>query len=195
MKVALINTSDSGGGAAEACMRLLKALQQQQVQVTMVVQNKNKSEPAVYSVDKTKLDKAHASFTFLYERLPFIAFRAKDRSVRFAFSTADAGTDISSEQPIQEADILHIHWTNSGFLSISDLQKLIALNKPIVWTLHDMWLFTGGCHYAGICNHFKGECGNCYFLSSPAPNEYFPYRLAAQKQDAGRYQQHLFCNL
>lgn len=171
MKVALINTSDSGGGAAEACMRLLKALQQQQVDVTMVVQNKNRNEPAVYSVDKTKLDKAHSSFTFFYERLPFIAFRAKDRSVRFAFSTADAGTDISNEQPIKDADVLHIHWTNSGFLSISDLEKIIALNKPIVWTLHDMWVFTGGCHYAGTCDHFKAECGNCYFLRNPKPND------------------------
>ncbi|AMR30547.1 hypothetical protein A0256_03470 [Mucilaginibacter sp. PAMC 26640] len=171
MKVALINTSDSGGGAAEACIRLLKALQQQQVDATMVVQNKNRNDPNVYAVDRTKLDKAHSSFTFLYERLPFIAFQANDRSVRFAFSTAGAGTDISDEQVIKEADILHIHWTNSGFLSISDLKKLIGLNKPIVWTLHDMWVFTGGCHYAGDCSHFKNECGNCYFLRKPKPDD------------------------
>jgi glycosyltransferase involved in cell wall biosynthesis len=171
MKVALINTSDSGGGAAEACMRLLKALQLQQVNVTMVVQHKNRNEPAVYSVEKNKLDKLHSNFDFFYERLPFIAFKAKDRSVRFAFSTANAGTDISNEPVIRDADILHIHWTNSGFLSITDLDKLIQLNKPIVWTLHDMWVFTGGCHYAGDCNHFKDECGNCYFLRNPGPND------------------------
>ncbi len=109
MKVALINTSDSGGGAAEACMRLLKALQLQQVEVTMVVQHKNRNEPAVYSVEKNKLDKLHSNFDFFYERLPFIAFKAKDRSVRFAFSTANAGTDISNEPVIRDADILHIH--------------------------------------------------------------------------------------
>jgi glycosyltransferase involved in cell wall biosynthesis len=171
MKVALINTSDSGGGAAEACMRLLKALQLQQVDVTMVVQHKNRNEPAVYSVEKNKLDKLHSNFDFFYERLPFIAFKAKDRSVRFAFSTANAGTDISNEPAIRDADILHIHWTNSGFLSIADLEKLIKLNKPIVWTLHDMWMFTGGCHYVGDCNHFEYECGNCYFLRNPGPND------------------------
>jgi glycosyltransferase involved in cell wall biosynthesis len=171
MKVALINTSDAGGGAAEACMRLLKALQLQQVDVTMVVQHKNRNEAAVYSVEKNKLDKLHSNFDFFYERLPFIAFKAKDRSVRFAFSTANAGTDISNEAVIKDADILHIHWTNSGFLSINDLDKLIKLNKPIVWTLHDMWVFTGGCHYAGTCNHFEMECGNCYFLRNPSPND------------------------
>ena len=38
------------------------------------------------------------------------------------------------------------------------------LGKPIVWTLHDMWAFTGGCHYAGECDHFMHQCGNCFFL-------------------------------
>ncbi|MFA6084422.1 glycosyltransferase family 4 protein [Mucilaginibacter sp.] len=167
MKVALINTSDAGGGAAEACMRLLKALQLQQVDVGMVVQDKRRTEARVYSIDKSAIDKAHSNFNFFYERLPFIAFQARDKSVRFAFSTANTGTDISEEQVIKDADILHLHWTNSGFLSIKDLKKLFALNKPIVWTLHDMWAFTGGCHYAGACKHFINQCGNCYFLRSP----------------------------
>lgn len=171
MKVALINTSDSGGGAAEACMRLLKALQLQQVDVTLVVQHKKRAEPSVYAIEKTKLDEARSNFNFFYERLPFIAFQARDRSVRFAFSPANAGTDISKEQVIQDADVLHIHWTNSGFLSIDDLKKLIALNKPIVWTLHDMWIFTGGCHYAGTCDNYLRQCGNCYFLRNPQPKD------------------------
>jgi len=35
------------------------------------------------------------------------------------------------------------------------------LDKPIVWTFHDMWAFTGGCHYVGDCKKFLAECGNC----------------------------------
>jgi glycosyltransferase involved in cell wall biosynthesis len=171
MKVALINTSDSGGGAAEACMRLLKALQLQRVDVTLVVQHKKRAEQRVYTIEKTALDRTRSNFNFFYERLPFIAFRERDKSVRFAFSTANAGTDISREKVIQDADILHLHWTNSGFLSIKDLKKLFALNKPIVWTLHDMWAFTGGCHYAGTCDHFMQECGDCYFLRNPQKND------------------------
>ena len=171
MKVALINTSDSGGGAAEACMRLLKALQQSNVDVTMLVQHKQCPEEQVYTIERTALDKLRSKFNFFYERLPFIAFHERDKSVRFAFSTANAGTDISTEQVIKDADIIHLHWTNSGFLSVNDLKKLIALNKPIVWTLHDMWAFTGGCHYSGSCNHFINQCGNCYYLRQPADND------------------------
>jgi glycosyltransferase involved in cell wall biosynthesis len=171
MKVALINTSDSGGGAAEACMRLLKALQLKDVDVTMVVQFKKRHEKRVYTVEKTAFDRARSRFNFLYERLPFIAFHARDKSVRFAFSTANAGTDISREQVILDADIIHLHWTNSGFMSIDDLTKLIALNKPIVWTLHDMWAFTGGCHYSGPCDHFIKQCGNCFLLRDANDND------------------------
>ena len=48
---------------------------------------------------------------------------------------------------LKEADIINLHWINGGFLSLKSLEKLSELNKPVVWTLHDMWAFTGGCHY------------------------------------------------
>jgi glycosyltransferase involved in cell wall biosynthesis len=171
MKVALINTSDSGGGAAEACMRLLKALQLQEVDVAMVVQKKKRTENAVYTVERNVFGRLRSTFNFLLERIPFMLFQERDKQVRFAFSPANAGTDISNSKVIQEADIIHLHWINSGFLSINNIKKLIALNKPVIWTLHDMWAFTGGCHYSGPCNHFKNQCGNCYFLREPEDND------------------------
>jgi glycosyltransferase involved in cell wall biosynthesis len=164
MRVTLINTSDAGGGAPVACMRLLKALELKQVDVQMQVQEKKTSEPRVKSISDNFIGRLKTKFNFLYERLPFIWFKAKDRSVRFAFSTADAGTDISKQPDILDADILHLHWTNSGYLSINNLKKLFETGKPVVWTLHDMWAFTGGCHYAGDCGHFENHCGNCWML-------------------------------
>ncbi len=164
MKVTLINTADAGGGAPEACMRLLKALQQQHVDVRMIVQEKKTGNGSVQTITNSLADKVKYSFNLLYERLPFIWFKAKDKSLRFAFSIANTGTDISEEPIVKEADILHIHWTNFGFLSIKDLSKLLETGKPIVWTLHDMWAFTGGCHYSGDCDHFINHCGNCWML-------------------------------
>jgi glycosyltransferase involved in cell wall biosynthesis len=166
MKATLINTSDAGGGAPAACMRLLKALQAKQVNVKLQVQEKRTGESRVDSIGDNFFGRLKAKFNFFYERLPFIWFRAKDRSVRFAFSTADAGTDISKQPDIVNADILHLHWTNSGFLSINNLKQLFELGKPVVWTLHDMWSFTGGCHYSGDCDHFINQCGNCWMLRS-----------------------------
>jgi len=171
MKVTLINTADAGGGAPVACLRLLKALDEQKVDVTLLVQHKKTDEPKVEGIAKNTLTRLKAQFNFLLERLPFIFFHEKDKSVRFAFSTANVGTSIKDEPLVKDADILHLHWTNSGFLSVVDLKQLMDLGKPIVWTLHDMWTFTGGCHYAGTCDHFMRECGDCYFLSDAGPND------------------------
>jgi glycosyltransferase involved in cell wall biosynthesis len=164
MKVTLINTADAGGGAPAACMRLLKALELKQVDVRLQVHDKKTNEPRVDSIGDSSFGKLKAKFNFFYERLPFIWFKAKDKSIRFAFSTANAGTDISNQPDILSADILHLHWTNSGYLSIKNLKQLFESGKPVVWTLHDMWAFTGGCHYSGECDHFINQCGNCWML-------------------------------
>ncbi len=171
MKVTLINTSDAGGGAPAACMRLLKALEHKQVDVQMMVQEKKTNEPRVSSIAEGPIGRLATKFNFLYERLPFIWFKAKSREVRFAFSPANTGTDVSTWAVVSNADVLHLHWTNGGFLSIDNLERLLQTGKPVVWTLHDMWTFTGGCHYAGECDHFIAECGNCWMLRSPGEND------------------------
>lgn len=171
MKVTLINTSDAGGGAAAACTRLLKALQGQKVDAKLLVQYKKTEDERVTGIAKGFFSRLRAKVNFLCERLPFIFFHERDKSVRFAFSEANTGSSIKNEQLVKDADILHLHWTNSGFLSVGDLKELVATGKPIIWTLHDMWVFTGGCHYSASCNHFMNECGDCYFLRDEEPND------------------------
>lgn len=167
MKITLINTSDAGGGAPAACMRLLKALKASHINTKLLVQKKQKSNSDVYCAEQGLWGKVKALCRKLAERLPFIIFNADSRFVRFSFSTAETGTNIAANPVVKEADILHLHWINQGFLSINSLKKLIRSGKPVVWTLHDMWAFTGGCHYAGNCNHFQQQCGYCWMLRDP----------------------------
>lgn len=171
MKVTLINTSDSGGGAALACSRLMKALELKDIDVDMLVQKKSSDETHIHVNLEPPLGKLKVQYDFLSERLPFIFFHERNRSVRFAFSPANSGTDITGHRTISSADVLHLHWTNSGFLSINNLKQVLKLKKPVIWTLHDMWTFTGGCHYTGSCNHFLDQCGNCPFLKDPGEND------------------------
>lgn len=171
MKVILINTSDAGGGAPAACLRLLKALVSANVDARLLVQYKKTGDERVKGVVKNLITKLKAKADFLRERIPFILFHERDKSVRFAFSTANAGTSIANHTLVTNADIIHLHWTNSGFLSIADLKELVDTGKPIVWTLHDMWAFTGGCHYSGTCDNFLRECGNCPFLRDAGDND------------------------
>jgi glycosyltransferase involved in cell wall biosynthesis len=62
-----------------------------------------------------------------------------------------------------EADIVHVHWVGSGFMSLSDLGRI---RQKIVFTLHDSWMFTGGCHVIGNCKNFQSFCTRCPQLGS-----------------------------
>jgi glycosyltransferase involved in cell wall biosynthesis len=75
-----------------------------------------------------------------------------------------------------------MHWVNFGFLSVDDIASLTRLNKPVFWTLHDMWAFTGGCHHSGTCEHFQQRCGDCKFLKNPNPND-LSHRLWEAKKN------------
>ena len=60
-------------------------------------------------------------------------------------------------------DIVHLHWINGGMIKIEDLVKIY---KPIVWSLHDNFAFTGGCHIKWECEKYKTKCGACPRLGS-----------------------------
>lgn len=59
-------------------------------------------------------------------------------------SLGDIGAGIAGELNRADAQILDLHWVQDGMLSVSDIGRL---EKPVVWTLHDMWAFCGGEHY------------------------------------------------
>lgn len=77
-----------------------------------------------------------------------------------------------------DADIIHFHWA-VGMMDFSNAAAVIG-DKPVVWTLHDMNPFTGGCHYAEGCDGFKRECKNCPLLrGSDLANDYWRQKKMA----------------
>ena len=55
-------------------------------------------------------------------------------------------------------DIFNLHVMRGGFLSVNEIA---CLNAPVVWTIHDMWPFTGGCTYSSGCQKFVSQCIKC----------------------------------
>jgi len=141
-------------------------LNSQNTSANLLVQKQQSNSTFVKSTTNSFIKTKLNFYRFAYERLLF-AIKEKSKEVRFAFSLANIGEDISKNILIKQSDIIHLHWINFGFLSFRSLKKLFALNKPIVWTLHDMWTFTGGCHYGGDCIAYQTECSNCPFLKHP----------------------------
>jgi glycosyltransferase involved in cell wall biosynthesis len=77
---------------------------------------------------------------------------------------AQYGQDITKTKEFQEADVIHLHWVNQGFLAFKELEKIVYSGKRIVWTMHDEWCFTGGCHYTGDCRQYQMGCECCPYV-------------------------------
>lgn len=170
MKVVHINKSDAGGGAAVAAMRIHRALMRDGVDSHLLVHGNRRNEVNEHNVADGKLGKLGAFGRFVGERIALLPY-IKELSLQYYFSIANTGFSLAHMPIVRDADIIHLHWINQGYLSFDGLSELFELGKPIVWTLHDMWPFTGGCHYAGNCLEFNERCGYCPFMSKPGKDD------------------------
>lgn len=180
MKLLFLNTSERNGGAAVAANRLMHALQNANVEVKMLVRDKTTNDPSVVSLNDSFVKRKINFIRFVWERLVIFICNHFNRKDLFKVSIANTGTDISKHPLVQEADIIHLHWINQGFLSLEDIRKLTELGKPIVWTMHDMWPCTGICHHAWGCDRFMLSCGQCKFLNSKSDID-LSYRILKEK--------------
>lgn len=160
MRILIVNTSENTGGAAVAARRLTEALINNGVSAKMLVMEKQSDNIYVSSAGSW-LGK---NWSFLYERLIIWLNEHFSRKNLFAVSIANTGIDITKTQEFKEADIIHLHWINQGFLSLKIIKKILASGKPVVWTMHDVWPASSICHLSLGCHHYSTGCGNCKYL-------------------------------
>ena len=160
MRVLIINTSERNGGAAIAAGRLMEALRDNGIKAKMLVRDKQTDRLSVVELKKTWWK----VWQFIWERIVIWKADNFKKSNLFAVDIAITGTDITSLPEFTQADVIHLHWINQGMLSIKDINKILQSGKPIVWTMHDMWPFTGICHYSSDCNLYKSHCHDCPLL-------------------------------
>lgn len=167
MKVLLVNTSERIGGAAIATQRLMRALNNNGVEAKMLVRDKQTDNPYTVRLPRTVKN----NLNFVMERAEiFLTNRCSKRNL-WALDTAAWGADITKLPEYKEADIIHLNWINQGMISLPVVKKILASGKPVVWTLHDMWPFTGICHHAENCTGWLTGCGDCPQLRFPNEND------------------------
>jgi glycosyltransferase involved in cell wall biosynthesis len=160
MKILIVNTFDISGGAARAAYRLHKALLSQGVDSQMLVQNKSSDDYTVIS-EANKIKKTLNKLRPFLDSIPVRFYKNRTKTL---FSPSWFGfSDIVDKINKINPDIVHLHWIAAGMMKIEDIARIKA---PIVWSLHDMWAFTGGCHYDEECGGYENECGNCKVLGS-----------------------------
>ncbi len=161
MKTLFISTSDIVGGAARATYWLAKGLRSIGQDLSMCVQQKSGDFPWVW---KTKKNKFGAFSDLIRPELDTFPLRyyANRKRVQWSLNLLP-NSKLTSAINALNPDIINLHWVGGGFLPISQFRHL---NAPIVWSLYDMWSFTGGCHYDDSCGKFVDSCGSCPQLDS-----------------------------
>ncbi|MBW4472826.1 MAG: glycosyltransferase family 4 protein [Stenomitos rutilans HA7619-LM2] len=159
MNVLLLNANDIHGGAARAAYRLHQGLTRLDVTTQMLVQVKSSGDATVVA-PHTRLGKNAAKLRPLLDPLPSKLYLQREQT---AFSTQWVPDSIAPKIEQLAPDLVNLHWVCDGFLQI---ETLATLKRPIVWTLHDMWAFTGGCHYSQECDRYMASCGSCPELHS-----------------------------
>lgn len=173
MKILHVNTTDSGG-AAKACLRLHLGLMEAGIDSKVLVLHKTNSDfSQVYEyrpykqiiikrtigsrlIRKTK--RLLKEFYLYHEVSPekedpqkqFLDNRSKELEM---YSFPNSEIDITNNKLFIEADIIHLHWV-ARFLDYKSF--FTKCTKPVIWTLHDMFPFTGGEHYTETINGIDG---------------------------------------
>ena len=163
MKLAIVSTYDSVGGAARAAFRLHNGLLKTGVDSNMLVQRKDSDNSKVFGIIPKK-EKLWSEIAIRLNDLPFKKYPNKEK---YIFSPSTFG-GFNEKRYNDQFDIFNIHWVGGGFQSIDSIAKI---TKPIVLTLHDSWAFTGGCHIPYPCEKFITKCGSCIKLASTNEND------------------------
>lgn len=156
----MVSTEVKSGGAARAMVRSAVALSELGHVVYLITLASNDCEDrlVVNIVEEGSSSGAIRAHEF-YNSLYLNRFNRTDQS-NTLFWVPSVGFDISAVIRELDVDVVNIHWV-SYFLSIKSLESIFETGLPVVFTLHDMAMLTGGCHYSAGCRGFEGDCGTC----------------------------------
>lgn len=153
MRVLIISGEDLAGGGHRAAFRLHQALRGIGVESHMAVRRKHSTDPYVHRMTPSELGWPPLGRGYL-DMLPSILCRRRDEPISLGLQSANIGALVDRFKP----DIVNLHCVNGGIASIRAVGNL---QVPVVSTLHDMWPFTGGCHYSGDCIQYRESCKRC----------------------------------
>ena len=147
MKVLQINQSDISGGAGIAGYRLHEGLLNCEIDSKLLVGKKTLQSVRISSTEVK------------YWRVEKLLGKATRRLGLNYVHTLNS-FDICKHEFYQQADTIHFHNLHTGYFNYLAIPKLTR-DKPAVYTIHDMWSFTGHCAYSFDCDRWKISCGQC----------------------------------
>lgn len=137
-----ILTSAPGGGAGIAAMRLYSALEEHP-----------DCQPAMFDIEA--LGGPVPSDVALPRSLS--NQRLTDTHFTIEYSGDVRGWLVAL---LSSFDAVNVHWS-TYLISLGELDALTLTGTPVLFTFHDYYYFTGGCHYPAGCEGYLRECIGC----------------------------------
>ncbi|MEZ7196513.1 glycosyltransferase [Pseudodesulfovibrio karagichevae] len=165
---------DNFGGAGNAARRLHEGLLGLGQRSSLLVMVRQGADPATYVIpprDGFPLSPAaglggHPDFAASVKRWGRRVGRYGNRPKGLElFTDAGAVSRFWDMDQVREADAVILHWI-CGVIDVAGEALAALKGKAVVWVLHDMNPFTGGCHYAMGCDRYAQACGVCPQLGS-----------------------------
>ncbi|MBI5380786.1 MAG: glycosyltransferase [Opitutae bacterium] len=176
MRIVHLATYPARAGAGQAAYRIHAALRAHGLDSWLVGEEPVPGDERVVTPSRPRWGNARRLLR------PLVANWRVPRNARGLFSElvlpGAAARTVAALRP----DVVHVHWVQDGLLSLG---QLAALRQPLVWTLHDDWAFTGGCHYAGACQRYEQSCGCCPLLGAHRERDASARGLAAKQRQFG----------
>jgi glycosyltransferase involved in cell wall biosynthesis len=161
------STDDIEGGAARAAFRLHTALRESGLRSQMIVRRKKSDDDDVLQLPPVSHSLWRRELNRLKRRIPGLKSREIKADYTFNFHRPPE-VDL---QPIlriapSRDEIICLHWIN-GLLDAPSIRRIHDhFRSPLVWLIHDLEPFTGGCHYSFGCDGYTKQCGACPRIGS-----------------------------
>ena len=150
MKILQINTDNASGGAGRAASRLHSGLKQLGNVSRMIVRTKSGLDDNIQTIPRTSIIGRGIEYLlkhyYHYGSFHYLYYPSMRVFLKHPW--------------VLDADVINLHNIHGNYFAYPCLPKLTH-KKPVVWTLHDMWGFTGHCSYSFTCQRWKTGCGSC----------------------------------
>jgi len=140
MKPLIISYSDLMGGASRASWRLHRSFIESDIDSSMRVALKKSDDYRVFG----PIGKIRKGVVIVRPLLNKLITSLQKNTDTILHSSAVFPSRIDKDINLSNADVVNLHWVNCETLSIEAIGRI---NKPVIWTLHDMWAFCGTEHY------------------------------------------------
>lgn len=151
MKVVHVNQTDVFGGAALAAWRLHRQLLKDGHDSRLLVGQAGETDPHTF-VSQSPASRVERLFARV------LAPRSLHNLHRVS------SLALPRHPAVRTADVVELHNIRQAFSYA--MVPWLALHKPLVWVLHDMWAFTGHCAYSMGCERWTQGCGSCPDLAA-----------------------------